>query len=134
VTIDFGFGVGFRWQRWIYVWVSTVTVGLALGFNGASGGFVVSLMDLGFEGGGGFGFCGGFVVGLMDLGIEGGGGFGFCSGFGFGFRRWWVSALMVGGIWVCGGFRLKWWWVWVCNGFGFAVAGVKYGGKVEKKN
>ena len=66
------------------------------------------------------------ALGLMDLGIEGGGGFGFCSRFGFGFHRWW-------GIWVCGGFRLKWWWVWVCNGFGSAVAGVKYGGKVEKK-
>jgi hypothetical protein len=75
-----------------------VTVGLALGFNGAGGGFVVGLMDLGFEGGGGFGFCGGFVVGLMDLGIEGGGGFGFYSGFGFGFHRWWVLALMVGGL------------------------------------
>ena len=39
MTMDFGFGVGFRWQRWVYVWVSTATMGLALGFNGAGGGF-----------------------------------------------------------------------------------------------
>ena len=31
--------LGFGWQQWVYVWVSTATVGLALGFNGASGGF-----------------------------------------------------------------------------------------------
>ena len=98
VTIDFGFEVGFWWQRWIYVWVSTMTVGLALGFNGAGGEFVVGLMDLGFEGGGGFGFCGGFVVGLMALGIEGGSGFG-SDGFGYRRRRW---------VWV-----LQWVWIWV---------------------
>ncbi len=48
-------------------------MGLALGFNGAGGGFVVGLMD-------GLGFA----VGL-DLGFEGGG------------LRW-VLALMVGGL------------------------------------
>jgi hypothetical protein len=58
----------------------------------------------------------GFAVGL-DLGFAGGGGFGFAVDFGLN----------------GGGFRLKRWWVWVCNGFGSAVAGVKYGGKVEKK-
>jgi hypothetical protein len=73
VTVDFGFEVGFGWQRWVYVWVSTATVGLALGFNGAGGGFVVGLMD-------GLGFA----VGL-DLGFEGDG-------------LQWVSALMVGGL------------------------------------
>jgi hypothetical protein len=73
VTVDFGFGVGFRWQRWVYVWVSTAIVGLTLGFNGVGGGFVVGLMD-------GLGF----VVGL-DLGFESGG------------LRW-VLALMVGGL------------------------------------
>ena len=50
-----------------------MTVGLALGFNDAGGGFVVGLMD-------GLGFA----VGL-DLGFESGG------------LRW-VSALMVGGL------------------------------------
>jgi hypothetical protein len=76
VTVDFGFEVRFWWQRWVYVWVSTATVGLALGFNGAGGGFVMGLMD-------GLGFA----VGL-DLGFEGGG------------LRW-VSTLMVGclGLW-----------------------------------
>ena len=64
-------------------------------------------------------------LGLMDLGIEGDGGFGFCSGFGFRFRRWWVSALMVGGLGLfC---RHEAWW----------ESGKKkktnYGGKVEKK-
>ena len=39
MIMDFGFGVGFRWQRWVYVWVSTATVGLALRFNSAGGGF-----------------------------------------------------------------------------------------------
>ena len=73
VTVDFGFGVGFWWQRWVYVWVSTATMGLALGFNGAGGGFVVGLMD-GLD----------FVVGL-DLGFKSGG------------LRW-VLALMVGGL------------------------------------
>ena len=73
MTVDFGFRVGFRWQQWVYVWVSTATVGLALGFNGAGGGFVVGLMD-------GLGLA----VGL-DLGFEGGG------------LRW-VLALMVGGL------------------------------------
>ena len=48
-------------------------MGLALGFNGANGGFIVGLMD-------GLGFA----VGL-DLGFEGGG------------LRW-VLALMVGGL------------------------------------
>ena len=88
MTVDFGFGVGFRRQRWIYVWVSMATVGLALGFNSAGGGFVVGLMD-------GLGFA----VGL-DLGFEGGGlGFGFDGG-GFGFA---VGFGLNGG-----GFRLKW--------------------------
>jgi hypothetical protein len=32
-------GFWFRWQRWVYVWVSMATLGLALGFNDASGGF-----------------------------------------------------------------------------------------------
>ena len=73
MTVDFGFGVGFRWQRWVYVWVSTATVGLSLGFNDAGDGFVVGLMD-------GLGFA----VGL-DLGFKGGG------------LRW-VLALMVGGL------------------------------------
>ena len=73
VTVDFGFRVGFRWQRWVYVWVSTATVSLALGFNGTSDGFVVGLMD-GLS----------FVVGL-DLGFESDG------------LRW-VLALMVGGL------------------------------------
>uniref|UniRef100_A0A2N9HBE2 Uncharacterized protein n=1 Tax=Fagus sylvatica TaxID=28930 RepID=A0A2N9HBE2_FAGSY len=53
------------------------------------------------------------------------------SGFGLGFQRWWsavgfgfdgggfgfVAGFGLNG----GGFRLKWWWVWVCNGFGSAV-------------
>ena len=73
VTMDFGFGVGFRWQRWVYVWVSTAAVRLALGFNGANSGFIVGLMD-------GLGFA----VGL-DLVFEGG-------------SLRWVLNLMVGGL------------------------------------
>uniref|UniRef100_A0A2N9FGT7 Integrase catalytic domain-containing protein n=1 Tax=Fagus sylvatica TaxID=28930 RepID=A0A2N9FGT7_FAGSY len=69
-------------------------------------------MDLGFEGGGGFGFCGGFVVGLMALGIEGGGGFG-SDGFGYRRRRW---------VWV-----LQWVWIWVSQVVGFGFDGGGFG-------
>uniref|UniRef100_A0A2N9G7V1 Uncharacterized protein n=1 Tax=Fagus sylvatica TaxID=28930 RepID=A0A2N9G7V1_FAGSY len=53
------------------------------------------------------------------------------SGFGFGFRRRWSAVgfgfdgggfgFAVGFGLNGGGFRLKWWWVWVCNGFGSVV-------------
>ena len=76
-------------------WVLTATVGLVLGFNGARGGSDEW-----------FGFCGGFGFGFqrrrsaVGFGFDGGG-FGFVVGFGLNGGR----------------FRLKWWWVWVCNGF-----------------
>uniref|UniRef100_A0A2N9FRM1 Transmembrane protein n=1 Tax=Fagus sylvatica TaxID=28930 RepID=A0A2N9FRM1_FAGSY len=76
-------------------------MGLALGFNGAGGGFVVGLMD-------GLGFA----VGLDGFRRR-------RSAVGFGFD-W--------GVWVCGRFRLKWWWVWVYNGFGSVDFGFDGGG------
>ena len=74
-----------------------MTVGLALGFNGVGGGFVVGLMDgLGFAVC--FGFDGGWFGFAAVFDLNGGG---FGSAMGLGLR--WVSALMVGGL-ICGRF------------------------------
>ena len=49
----------------------------------------------------------GFAVGL-DLGFVGGGGFGFAMGFGLN-GGWFGSAMGLGLRWVCGGRREVWW-------------------------